>query len=221
MTKAKLAEANEQPESERAGGPRAPLQARGKARIEAVLDATAALILEKGLAGVTMHGVARRAHTPIGSMYHFFPDRDSLLMALHDRHRAAMAEIEEEIDQVSMETWRGLSAKAVIDRIMSPYIDYLEQHPDALLLAAESPTPDNDKGGSTTLKSVIDARLPSVSAIDRLLYVDMLDALAKGALAIKLKSSLPDIQQAGRYLREVKRALAAYLTAVEKAVSSR
>ncbi|MFM0324173.1 hypothetical protein [Caballeronia glebae] len=48
--------------------------------------------------------------------------------------------------------------------------------------------------------------------------MDMLHALASGALAVKLRYAMGDVQLARRYLREVKRALAAYLSAVEAAV---
>ncbi|WP_244817923.1 TetR/AcrR family transcriptional regulator [Caballeronia sp. Lep1P3] len=194
------------------------LQARGRARIESVLDATAELIVEKGLAGVTMHGVARRAQTPIGSMYHFFPDRESLLTALWDRHVAAMGEIDDELGQIDIETWRALSSEAVIDRIMTPYITYLEQKPDCLILMSVMPH-DERKREPGTLRKVIDARMASVKPADRALYVEMLRALASGSLAIKLRPSMGDVQLARRYLREVKRALAAYLAAVEASVA--
>ncbi|SAK71892.1 hypothetical protein AWB82_04385 [Caballeronia glebae] len=68
------------------------------------------------------------------------------------------------------------------------------------------------------LRKMIDARMPDVKASERELYVDMLHALASGALAVKLRPAMGDVQLARRYLREVKRALAAYLTAVEAAV---
>src|SRR5690242_565168 len=130
MKKARADNESELQDPERASTARSPLQARGRARIEAVLDATAELIVEKGLEGVTMHGVARRAQTPIGSMYHFFPDRDALLAALWDRHAAALQELEDELARVDSETWRALSAEAVIDRIMSPHIEYFDRKTD-------------------------------------------------------------------------------------------
>jgi AcrR family transcriptional regulator len=207
-------------QDERGSTARSPLQARGRARIEAVLDATAELIVEKGLSGVTMHGVARRAQTPIGSMYHFFPDRDSLLSALWDRHIAALGELEDELAQTDTETWKALSAEAVIDRIMTPHIRYFEQNADCLILMSVMPH-DDEKGNrkSDMLRKVLDARMPRVKPAERALYVEMIRALAGGALAIKLRPAMGDVQLAQRYLREVKRALAAYLAAVEASVS--
>jgi AcrR family transcriptional regulator len=206
-------------DDERAATVREPLQARGRARIEAVLDATAELLVEKGLEGVTMHGAARRAQTPIGSMYHFFPDRDSLLTALWDRHIAAFGEMEDELAKTDTETWKALSAEAVIDRIMTPHIRYFEQHPDCLILMSVMPHDDQKgKRKSDMLRRVLDARMPGVKPSERALYVEMIRALAGGALAVKLRPALGDVQLAQRYLREVKRALSAYLAAVEAAI---
>lgn len=220
MKKPRPGNESELQEPERTSAARSPLQARGRARIEAVLDATAELIVEKGLTGVTMHGVARQAQTPIGSMYHFFPDRDSLLKALWDRHVAAFGELEDELAQTDTDTWKALSAAAVIERIMSPHIRYFEQHPDCLILMSVMPH-DDEKGKrkSDMLRRVLDARMPHVKPAERALYVEMIRALAGGALAIKLRPAMGDVQLAQRYLREVERALSAYLAAVEAAVS--
>ncbi|MDR5733610.1 TetR/AcrR family transcriptional regulator [Caballeronia sp. LZ025] len=218
MTKQRDDRDTESHDAGRVNAARSPLQARGRARIEAVLDATAELIVEKGLPGVTMHGVARRAQTPIGSMYHFFPDRESLLSALWDRHMAATGEIDDELGQIGIDTWRGLSSEAVIDRFMTPYITYLEQHPDCLILMTVMPHDDNKKRDAGTLRKVVDARMPQVKPAERALYVEILRALASGSLAIKLRPAMGDVQLAKRYLREVKRALAAYLASVEASV---
>lgn len=81
------------------------------------------------------------------------------------------------------------------------------------------PHDDKTKRESGTLRKVIDVRMASVKPAERALYVDMLRALASGALAIKLRPAMGDVQLAKRYLREVKRALAAYLAVVEASVS--
>jgi AcrR family transcriptional regulator len=206
-------------DSTRSASARSPLQARGRARIEAVLDATAELIVEKGLEGVTMHGVARRAQTPIGSMYHFFPDRDSLLAALWDRHIAALEELEDELAQIDTETWRSLTAEGVIDRFMIPHMEYFERNHDCLIMMSIMPHDEaRKKHKHSVLRKVIDTRMPDVKASERELYVEMMHALASGALAVKLRPAMGDVQLARRYFKEVKRALAAYLGAVEASV---
>ncbi len=65
---------------------RAPVQARSRARVDAILDAADAVFLERGYAAATTNHVAARAGTSIGSLYRFFPDKEALLVALAARY---------------------------------------------------------------------------------------------------------------------------------------
>ena len=76
-----------------AAGPartRVPRQERGRRRIDEILDAAAALIGEVGAEAVTVQALAARAGASKGSMYHFFPDRESVFLALAERHIGAL-----------------------------------------------------------------------------------------------------------------------------------
>lgn len=197
---------------------RSPSQARGRDRIESILDATAKVIIEQGLPAVTMHGVAKLAGAPVGSMYHFFPDRDALLAALRDRHDAALWELAEAIEATPMETWVRLSAEDLIDRLVSPYVEYIEQHPDCLQIMAGK-TPDDGRHEKGTLRNhrIFAARLPHAKPADREMCAEMIDALAVGAMRYQLDRGVDSARHASRYMREVMRALAAYLSAFEAA----
>jgi AcrR family transcriptional regulator len=65
---------------------RAPRRERGKRRVAALLEAAVSLFAEKGYDAVTMTEVAARAGAPIGSLYQFFPSKETLADALLDRH---------------------------------------------------------------------------------------------------------------------------------------
>jgi AcrR family transcriptional regulator len=52
---------------------------------EATLDATAALVAERGLTGVTMSEVAKRTGLGRATLYKYFPDIESILIAWHER----------------------------------------------------------------------------------------------------------------------------------------
>jgi AcrR family transcriptional regulator len=77
--------------AETAGAARAPQRERGRARVEALLDAGASLFAEKGFAAATMTEIAQRAGAAIGSLYQFFPSKESLADALVDRYGARFA----------------------------------------------------------------------------------------------------------------------------------
>jgi AcrR family transcriptional regulator len=55
-----------------------PQRANGKLRVAAILEAAAAVIAEKGYEGATMAEIAVRSSTKIGSLYRFFPNKESL-----------------------------------------------------------------------------------------------------------------------------------------------
>jgi len=55
-----------------------PTRARGRARVEALLDAASAVFGERGYDHATMTEIAVRASTAIGSLYRFFPTKEAL-----------------------------------------------------------------------------------------------------------------------------------------------
>lgn len=59
-----------------------PRQTRSKARVEALIDATAEEIASRGLAETTTNHIAERAGVSIGSLYQYFEDKDDLVAAL-------------------------------------------------------------------------------------------------------------------------------------------
>lgn len=65
---------------------RAPQQARGRRRIDAILDAAEQVLAESGYDGATTNAIAARAHTSIGSLYQFFPNKDAIMQALGQRY---------------------------------------------------------------------------------------------------------------------------------------
>ncbi len=69
---------------------RVPRQARSRALVEAILEATARVLTEQGYAGTNTNLVAERAGVSVGSVYQYFPNQDSLVTALHERHAAQM-----------------------------------------------------------------------------------------------------------------------------------
>jgi AcrR family transcriptional regulator len=59
-----------------------PQRANGRARVAAILAAAEAVFEEKGYEGTTMAEIAERSETKIGSLYRFFPNKQSLADAI-------------------------------------------------------------------------------------------------------------------------------------------
>lgn len=55
---------------------------------DTTLDATAALVAEHGLTGVTMSQIAQRSGIGRATLYKYFPDIEAILAAWHERHIA-------------------------------------------------------------------------------------------------------------------------------------
>lgn len=56
---------------------------------DAILEATWALVTERGLLAVTMSGIAEKTGIGRATLYKHFPDVESILLAHHQRHVAA------------------------------------------------------------------------------------------------------------------------------------
>jgi AcrR family transcriptional regulator len=64
----------------------APIQARSRERLRRVLDAADTVLAAEGAGAFTTTRVATRAGVPIGSVYRFFPDKETIVEALAVRY---------------------------------------------------------------------------------------------------------------------------------------
>lgn len=61
-----------------------PGQARSKASVQAMVDACARILEERGYAGLTTNAVAEVAGVSIGSVYEFFPGKEAIVARMAD-----------------------------------------------------------------------------------------------------------------------------------------
>src|SRR5262245_13367385 len=61
---------------------KAPEQARSKATVNVILEASARILESGGLRGFNTNAVAAKAGVSIGSLYQYFPNKDAILLAL-------------------------------------------------------------------------------------------------------------------------------------------
>jgi AcrR family transcriptional regulator len=90
---------------------RKPAQRRSRERVEALLDAAASLLEEHEIADISLYDVARSAGVPPGSVYHFFPTKESVLYALAQRYHGEMhASVDAEVDEAEIDGWQSIIA---------------------------------------------------------------------------------------------------------------
>ncbi|MEU2034247.1 TetR/AcrR family transcriptional regulator [Nocardia amamiensis] len=86
---------------------------------DALLDTTAALVAEHGLASVTMTQIAEATGIGRATLYKYFPDVESILSAWHERrivaHLGQLAEIVERGGEIEQRIERVLTTYALID----------------------------------------------------------------------------------------------------------
>lgn len=205
--------------------PRRPQQERGQRRVDAILDSTAGLIVEEGVAAVTMHRVARRSHTTTGSMYHFFPDREALLRALAARHAQALRTLMGELEREAAARWSELSTPDAVTLFLGPFVGYLDRNPDLLPLARAARTSEWGAGRDAELdalmlrlaEALVSSRDPSASrqaiACRAVAVLAITDGVvtAMGHLSVPGRSTRLPEGLHGDLRGELRRALVAYL----------
>lgn len=73
-----------------------PTQPRSIATVEAVMRATAHILEHEGFDALSTNRVAKKAGVSIGSLYQYFPNKESLVTALAERHsREVLARLTE------------------------------------------------------------------------------------------------------------------------------
>ncbi|HEX6859196.1 MAG TPA: TetR/AcrR family transcriptional regulator [Caulobacteraceae bacterium] len=109
-----------------------PIQGRSRQMVDALVEATARTIAERGWQGATTNHIAARAGVSVGSLYQYFESREDLLAALMDRERARiLCRLEEAMPSIA-----GDSPRIAIRRLLE--IAFEEGSRDEALFTAIS-----------------------------------------------------------------------------------
>ena len=109
---------------------RSPQQARATLRREKFLGVAARLIGEAGFEAVTMTAIAEQAGASIGTLYDYFPDKETLAVALMQQYTEEM----DEFWKVLLEPIAELDRGALADLLVEGALTFLEGRPAFLLL---------------------------------------------------------------------------------------
>lgn len=204
-----------------AAEPRLPQQERGQRRVDCILDAAGALIAEEGVRGATMHRVAQRSDTTIGSMYHFFPKCDTLLRTLVGRHAQELLARVAQTERNAAGRWADLSTAEVVGQFLDPFLGYVDEHPDVLPLMRFSRTAswageqhlELDRVVLRLARALVMSRNPWASADEAANRAVAIAAMAEGVMyaAGRTTSRTNTTLDASVIRNELRRALVAYL----------
>ena len=197
---------------------RAPQHERGRRRVDAILDAASALLLEGGLAAVSVDAVAKRSQTSKSSMYHFFPDRDSIVRALAERHVATITDYDG-FETADAAAWARLPVEQAVDRYLEPFVRYVADHPDVLPCMRAAARLSGGTAAEAALDAlalgraelVIGARQPGATPAERRARAATLYAVTVGTMEVMARLSGGPPRATA--LRELRQVLIAYLSA--------
>ncbi len=195
---------------------RQPQQERGEKRVEELLDAAAEVFAEIGIEAATTNAIAERAGASVGSLYHFFPNKDALIRALAARYDEELRRL----NQASMPLAAAqLSIAAMVEGIVSPLVAFMERNPAYLPIYHATGDPRQPACASTEahativglVEGLMAARNPGRDPATRHLQASFAVELVHRMLAYAWVS--PPAERP-RIVRELKRTLALYSTMV-------
>jgi AcrR family transcriptional regulator len=110
---------------ERPAQRRVPAQERSRARVQRILDAAAALVLERGVEALSTRAIAQAAEVPVASLYQYFADKEDVLLALAERDMAEMDE------QVAFDVARleSLAVGDFVRTVMAAFVAVYHRRP--------------------------------------------------------------------------------------------
>jgi AcrR family transcriptional regulator len=95
-----------------------PVQARSTHTVEVILQACIQVLLDGGIERLTTTRVAQRAGTSVGSVYQYFPNKQSLLAAVLERH---LMQVVAAVETASTSA-KGQTAAAMASALVNAFV---------------------------------------------------------------------------------------------------
>ena len=96
-----------------------PVQARSTATVDAIYEATIQVLLSEGAERLTTTRVAERAGVSVGTLYQYYPNKQSLLFAVLEGHMNKVAEAVE----AACEHARGKPLAEMVQDVVEAFVD--------------------------------------------------------------------------------------------------
>ena len=96
-----------------------PRQSRSQQTVDLILDTAADLFVAVGYDNATTNAIAEKAGISIGSLYRYYPDKESILRSLAERYYAQEGQI---FENIFNEDLKYLPPAIILDRIFDPLL---------------------------------------------------------------------------------------------------
>lgn len=166
-----------------------PKQERGRQRVNQILDAASEIFSEIGYEAATTIMIAERAKTAVGSLYQFFPNKESILQALAARYVAQAGAM---FDAVNVESFAELTLEEMLDQFFTPLKEFIRHSRDFYVLFASSQGSaavteairPMDEALLARMDAALAQRVPSMPRAERRKYQLVCMTILKGMLGM-------------------------------------
>ena len=182
-----------------------PTQERGERRVANLLGAAEQLFATTGYEATTMVGIAQLADASIGSLYQFFPNKESIGSAL-------LLEYSNELSD-QLDSWKAnlpSTPREFGEDLITTVFDYVSQRPACHVLA-EIPTVPKADGLEklwASVQGVLSTFAPGRNDAELSAIALAASLMARATLQA---SRMVDSKRSASMLREMQRALGCYL----------
>ncbi len=148
-----------------------PRQARSTITVDAIFQAAIQVLLADGLTRLNTTRVAQRAGVSVGTLYQYFPNKESLLYGLLERHITLIAD---SIETTCLEH-QGASLATMAEALVEGYLHtkttqgdlsrafyIIAEEPDSTFLI-EAETQKAEKATAEMLSTAINSKLPDLN----------------------------------------------------------
>jgi AcrR family transcriptional regulator len=190
---------------------RPPQQERSERRLAHFLQVASQLMREVGYDATTMTEIAERSGTSIGGLYHYFPDKNSIAIALLNQYAAEV----EGFWQPILARAKEVNHEQFADLVLEGVIQFLEERPAYLkLLAAQIQTSGNSaarRALRAAFANALQVKNPSLSEDRALLAANVVLEIIRG---MKTRYTEASVREKAAVVAEFRKILAFYMGSV-------
>jgi len=169
------------------------------------------VFVARGFDAATMTEIASRARAPIGSLYQFFPTKESLAAALHGDLLEVLGEMLDELQERAAE--REMTVAELAQRMFRRLAEFLDLYPEFIVLLERRPLDKESRRATRErIQRHVVALFSQASPPLRRRRAEVLAVLVIELMKVQLTlSNDSDEEMRGAALAELRRMLRVYL----------